>query len=311
MSKACDQDVRGSSWRKMFVTLLLLIYDLPGVYSGGREGGGVFRRGPRSHSPHVANELVDIGVISACVKDKFHRFIDRVNFEAKGKWKRRIRFLLLRYKCTDPSNEIPYDFDNIKGYPAVVADSKTVKFTRSTYINQLHDLVRPNARLLVVDIDLRMTDSVLTNVVNIVSPGTVYFPIMWGVYSPKHLARVEKELKTSVEPFSQWHGIWLTYSYGMFAIHAKDLPHCRMNESFVGWGGEDVEFHGRLKHDPRITVVRENERGLIHTWHQKNCTQIVENPRYRISCLGSKYMKLGCVAAQLPLLSILYWLVLL
>jgi chondroitin sulfate synthase len=187
---------------------------------------------------------------------------------------------------------ISLELDNLHGYPLVVADSKLDKFTRSSNINQLHALIRPEARFLVVDIDMQLTEDVLKSVMKYVSPGVAYFPIVWSQYSPMHVARVPRVgVGGSISLDNR--GTWRQHGYGMYALHAQDLARFHMDESFVGWGGEDNEFHERVKRDPDMTIVREKERGLIHVWHDKNCSQVIENPLKRFSCLGSKAAYLG------------------
>ena len=239
------------------------------------------------------SELIDIGIVVSCVQKKFQRFVDRVEFKSRSTWMQRVNFLAIRYKCKDPMNEIHPDLDNIRGYPLRVIDSQLEKFTRSSNINQLHQLVRPNARFLVVDVDMQMTDEVLKHVLKYVEPGIIYFPIVWSKFSPKHVVRVQREMEKNIYAYSGWEGTWRIHGYGMYAIHSQDLKRFQMNESFVGWGGEDNEFYERVKRDPNMKIIREKERGLIHVWHNKNCSDVVTNPQKRFACLGSKAAYLG------------------
>ena len=243
----------------------------------------------------VSSELVDIGVVAACVPKKFQRFKDRIDFSSQTKWASRVRFLMIRYPCRNPSNVLSLDSTHMQGFPLVVADTIHENFTRSSYINQLHGLVRPQSRLLVVDVDMQMNVRVLQNSIKYVKPGTIYFPIVWSKYSPRLVARLQKEMAANILPYSGWEGAWRVHGFGMFVIHAEDLPRSRMNESFVGWGGEDNEFYMRMQATPGMTVVREREPGLVHVWHDKNCTQIVENPKKKFACMGSRATYLGYV----------------
>lgn len=242
-----------------------------------------------------AREDIDIGVVAGCIRNKFISFRDRIELTRNPKRRKQVRFLVIRYQCADPSEELPLESNSLANFPMVVADSTENKFTRSSNINQLYKLVRPGARLLVVDIDIHMKMELLKNVIKYTSPGHTYFPIMWSLYSPRHIAVIEEQSGQKVLPYSNWEGQWRVYSFGMFAMHARDLPRFPLNESFVGWGGEDLEFHARVRGSRSMQVVRKRERGLIHVWHEKNCSSIVEDPKQKFSCLGSKAAYLGYV----------------
>jgi hypothetical protein len=241
----------------------------------------------------VDNELIDIGIVAACVPKLFRRFVNRINFDMKGKWMRRIQFLVIRYKCTDPTVAMIELPDTIRGYPVVSSDSTVDLFTRSSNINQLYRLVRPNARLLVVDIDMLMTEEVLKSVLSLVKPGVAYFPIVWSKYSPKHVKRTQKEVQYRIPPFNLLGGMWRVYGFGMFCMHQQDLARFPMDESFKGWGGEDNEFFERVQRDASVTAVREQEKGLVHLWHDKVCSEILKDPKKRMSCLGSRASNMG------------------
>jgi hypothetical protein len=241
----------------------------------------------------LMKELIDIGVIATCVPRRFEHFVESFDFDTKKKWKARVRFLAIRYNCSNPSDHIPFESDNIRGYPLVVADSKLDEYSRSSYINQLHGMVRPKARLFVVDVDIKITSDALVNVLKYTFPGSIYFPVVWSKYSPKHVLRAQKERRHTILPFSIWEGYWRVNGYGMFAMHARDLPRFRMNESFVGWGGEDNDLYHRVRRDPNMTIVRKKEPGLIHAWHDKNCTEIAKDTKKYDDCQGSRAANLG------------------
>jgi hypothetical protein len=294
-------------WLSYYI-LFILLFCLPGFVHGNSAATKLFNafnsksksnskinatRSSVSVSVSEETDFIDIGIVAACVRKRFRRFVDRINFKTKTKWVKQVRFLVIRYQCKDPLDAMPLTTSTLRGYPLVVADSSADNFTRSSNINQLSRLVRPEARFLVVDVDMLMTEEVLKNVVKHVSPGVAYFPIVWSKYSPKLVARVSKEMGRSIFTYSGWEGAWRGYGYGMFALHAQDLARFPMNESFVGWGGEDNEFYDRVKRDPSMSVVRDRERGLVHLWHDKNCSRVVENPQKRFACLGSKAQYLG------------------
>jgi hypothetical protein len=59
------------------------------------------------------------------------------------------------------------------------------------------------------------------------------------------------------------------------------------------WGGEDNDFHARVKRDPNMTIIRQNEKGLLHMWHDRNCSLVVEFSEQKVACLASKATHLG------------------
>lgn len=212
-----------------------------------------------------------------------------------------MQFMLILYNCSTATKEKTVG-NTINGYPLITADSKVKRFTRSSNINQLRLMVRPTARFLVVDIDMRMTDMILENVLKYVKPGVAYFPIVWSKYSPRHIERVQRELHYKILRFTDQDGSWRIHGYGMYAMHANDLLRFPLDESFVGWGGEDNEFYKRVKNDPSMQVVRLEEKGLIHIWHDKNCSQIISDPHKKVSCLGSRAAYLGSPLSMMLLM---------
>jgi hypothetical protein len=278
-------------WRSCHWTLLLLVLCCLRVESHSTTQNTLF---PKKHDDKRKAELIDIGVITACVPKRFDKFVESIDFESK--WNSRVRFLAIRYNCTNPLDHISFESDNIRGYPLVVADSKLEQFSRSSYINQLHGMVRPRARLFVVDVDMKITSYALDNIVKYIQfPGSVYFPVVWSKYSPKYVLRAQKERNHTFLPFSIWEGYWRVNGYGMFAMHARDFARYRMNEFYVGWGGEDNELYDRVKRDPSVIIVRRKEPGLIHEWHDKNCTDIVHDPQRYNDCRSSTAANLGYV----------------
>lgn len=241
----------------------------------------------------LLDELIDIGIVAACVPKKLKLFKDRIDFASKWRWVDRVRFLMIRYECPGHVASDEVGAGILQGYPLVVATSSVLKFSRSSNINQMHKLVRHGARFLVVDVDMSLTASVLQNTLRYVKPGTVYFPIVWSKYSPRFVARVQREMTTNIFPYSGWEGAWRIHGFGMFALHQQDLARFPMNESFAGWGGEDNEFYERVKGGFNMSIVREKEPGLVHVWHDKNCSEIIQNPQKRFSCLGSRATYLG------------------
>jgi hypothetical protein len=112
--------------------------------------------------------------------------------------------------------------------------------------------------------------------------------------------------KQKLERYSDHRGHWRSYGTGMYVLSGPDAAHFKLDENFkgmysnrsaptivviafathdlnkssnylycppiyctVGWGGEDGNFYTLVK--AQRNIVREEEPGLIHTWHGKKC----------------------------------------
>jgi hypothetical protein len=118
---------------------------------------------------------------------------------------------------------------------------------------------------------------------------TAYFPIVWSAYNPHSIQLVQsflqqqQQLDTTTnsqlnnnvtqkwDEFSEHAGHWRPYGTGMYVIRGADARLLRYNTSFVGWGGEDVDFYNKTVKLRRS--IRRQETGLIHVWHVKTCTK--------------------------------------
>jgi len=147
-------------------------------------------------------------------------------------------------------------------------------------------MVRPGARVLLLDIDLSINDLALVNVLRNVHPGVVYFPVVWSLYSPESISYVEHATLSPVQAFSEDQGTWRKYGFGIVAIHADDVRKVQWDEAFEGWGGEDNAFHRSVETTPGLRIVRQNDEGLIHAFHEKHCSGVTK--RQKRACEGAK-----------------------
>jgi hypothetical protein len=159
-------------------------------------------------------------------------------------------------------------------------------FNRARVINTLFAASCRSADCLVttMDVDMNIVPSFFNNAMTFVqAKSSVYFPVVWSTYNPATVALVEKFLNQTIHLASIHNGSWRPYGYGMFCMSGADAHTFSLDESFVGWGGEDNEFFMRLQKDRHI--VRMQDKGLTHLWHAKNCDS-VDKSRY-IACVGS------------------------
>ena len=241
---------------------------------------------PDTHQ-HLRNSLnhvdykIDIGIVAACVPQRLSHFFN--NFKIGSKWMNKLRFIVIDYECEN-TTEYPMKVSGV-----ILEIYKTNRiYSRSSNINEIAKYVNPNNILLIVDVDMYVKELALENIQKYVVPNQVYFPIVWSKYSPKSIKIISETLQTNVWPFTSYEGIWRTWGYGMFAMHYDNLKHFKMDEKFTGWGGEDNDLHKRVKNALNITIIRKNERGLVHKWHPKICQKEVLNMKEKRACLGSK-----------------------
>ncbi len=117
---------------------------------------------------------------------------------------------------------------------------------------------------------------------------SAYFPIMFSAFDPESVELVDRVMpRIKRYEFSEHHGHWRKYSFGMYVVAGSDAARLSMDENFVGWGGEDNDFFARVSR--KLNIIRLHEPGLTHIWHPKHCDLggFVEKKWYT-ACLGSK-----------------------
>ena len=102
-----------------------------------------------------------------------------------------------------------------------------------------------------------------------------YFPIVFSAYPLSNGAPAEVK---------QGHGVWRTTGFGVVCIEAVDFAAAGGIATTRGqWGGEDTQFYGKILKGRRLEVVRAIDEGLLHRYHEMNCTGL--EPLQRIGCL--------------------------
>jgi len=126
-------------------------------------------------------------------------------------------------------------------------------FSRAKAVNALHAAAchSDDCVLACTDVDMRITSHFLRNALMLAFPGaSAYFPIMWSEFNPETTQLTDKFLPGSAKwVFTDHHGYWRKSSYGMYVIAGSDAKKLKMNEKFVGWGGEvrnHIVFHGGM-----------------------------------------------------------------
>ncbi|KAL3909827.1 MAG: hypothetical protein SGILL_007930, partial [Bacillariaceae sp.] len=153
-------------------------------------------------------------------------------------------------------------------------DDNLQEFSRAKAINALHRVTHHDDRSVFagIDVDLAVGPKFLRNAMTFPFPQTAaYFPIMWSQYNPETVDLVDEFMpKLKKSKFSEHHGHWRKFSFGMYVIAGSDAANLAMDETFVGWGGEDNDFFAKAKE--KLNIVRLHETGLTHVWHPKHCS---------------------------------------
>jgi len=164
------------------------------------------------------------------------------------------------------------------------------EFSRAKAVNALHRETYhgDTSVLALIDVDLSIQSKFLRNALTYPFPNaSAYFPIMFSAYDPDSVELVDQLMPRNKHyTFSEHHGHWRKYSFGMYVIAGSDAAHLYMDESFIGWGGEDNDFFSRIS--SKLNIIRLHEPGLTHKWHPKHCDlgAFVEK-KYYTACIGS------------------------
>jgi hypothetical protein len=223
---------------------------------------------------------LDIGVPLCGQDDKLVEFVASLGSsirkfrELKGDMAIDFRLLVTRY----PDEDTTASFHTKLAEKVSLASDKVIfapaldtQFHRAVAVNVLHKHTRHDADsiLAIIDVDLQVGAHFFVNAMNFVSTGIVYFPIVWSQFRPSNVKLVETVLGPLPE-FHEHNGLWRNFGYGIYALSGLDANETLMDESFVGWGGEDNDFYARVQ-ARNMVVVRESEHDLVHVWHSKYC----------------------------------------
>ncbi|KAG7345419.1 chondroitin N-acetylgalactosaminyltransferase [Nitzschia inconspicua] len=215
-----------------------------------------------------------------------------------------IRLLVTRFSFDNPS---PKDADQLEEFRRkltkaaglqgigdevvfVPVNSTNNQFSRSKAINALHQSAHHDDRsvLAVLDVDMSVGSKFLRNALTFPFPqAAAFFPVVWSEFNPESVKLIEQFHPGSTRlPFSNHRGQWRQFGFGIYAITGSDACRLSLDESFVGWGGEDVDFFATVR--KQLNVIRLRETGLTHVWHEKRCESggFVEE-KFMRACIGS------------------------
>ena len=149
----------------------------------------------------------------------------------------------------------------------VVEGGPSNRYTRSRAFEKGMSQLDNNDLAFLCDVDLNVYRAFLQRCRRSAVQGKmVYFPEMFKLYNMKY---VYWDSTPPRNPgLNRKHGFWEYYSYGMACMYKSDYS--TMDQSLVGWGGEDVDFITKtLK--KKLEVFRAPDTGLVHRWHSNPC----------------------------------------
>ena len=140
-------------------------------------------------------------------------------------------------------------------------------FTRAKAFEGGMGVLGNNDLAFLCDVDLNVNRKFLQRCRRSAIQGKmVYFPEMFKLYNMNYVYRHRKPPR-KIE-LTRKHGFWEYYSYGMACMYKSDYS--TMDQSLVGWGGEDVDFIAKtLK--KKLEVFRAPDTALVHRWHSNPC----------------------------------------
>lgn len=172
-------------------------------------------------------------------------------------------------------------------------------FARGRALNRLHQTSCPeedNCTVVGMDVDMDITGEYWANVLRLVVPQeTAYFPVVWNSYDPESYRQKGHENK-GIGNLNLNHnyetGFFRATGFGMYALSGVDAHRYQFNTRQKGWGGEDVKFKELI--EKHLTVIRKNENGLSHIWHDKakSCAD-VGSQSFKAKCLATKSISDG------------------
>jgi len=241
----------------------------------------------------VSPPTLDIGIPWGCSVDKLTTFLKHFPVDIHPSLDAR---LLITNFQTCKNSRSPNKLDvadiirkyankKLKHYRVIDVPGS---FQRAHGCNVLHDHARDSSILTILDVDMRVQKLYFRRSLTFASKqSSIYTPIAWSRFNPLATRRVSKyrheDPKVLDVVGSTQGGKWRVWGAGNYAISGSDAKKLRMNEKFLGWGGEDDDFLARAS--KVLNVVRARDPYIVHNWHPKDCSKT--EGKKRIACIGS------------------------
>ncbi|CAF4796132.1 unnamed protein product [Rotaria sp. Silwood1] len=176
-----------------------------------------------------------------------------------------------------------------------IINSNQTSYNRGLGRQLASKLFTNNQLLFFLDADLIFTGQALDNTRRLmihqlsISSCTVYFPIIFSVFSHRSVANDDSMIDVNSK-----NGLFSIYGFGNVAVRKQDLDDIGGWETNNDdWGMEDVNLFQRFSDSSsECYVFRAVEPGLRHYYHKKMCNGIVNKVREQM-CLDADAILIG------------------
>jgi hypothetical protein len=176
-----------------------------------------------------------------------------------------------------------------------IKDMKSTSFSRAKALNTLtkNACGSENCYFSMMDVDMEIKPSFIENMIRYLkSEQDIYYPIVWSEYDPVAVLAAET-IFGKQRPYTEQRGMWRKGGYGMWAMKGARVRELKVeNRTASKWGGEDNELFAMVK-SKYFNIVRENEPGLIHKWHDKVCSSEFVDEDFVRNCIAARDMVSG------------------
>lgn len=183
-------------------------------------------------------------------------------------------------------------------------------FSRASALQKAVNALSDVDLMLFIDVDIVFDQTFLERVrKNTVIGRSVYFPILYSLYSPKLLdIGLQSYANTSFSYFTgnqtdANRGFWRQFGFGIASMYKADYEALGgFNLKITGWGTEDVTFFNNIIDKHNRKIVRSVDPGLIHVFHEVKCDSKELDSEQKAMCLGTKGSTLGSMQSLQKLL---------
>ncbi|XP_066149870.1 chondroitin sulfate synthase 1 [Euwallacea fornicatus] len=183
----------------------------------------------------------------------------------------------------------------------VVLGDPNKPFSRASALQRAVNILSRTELVLFIDVDIVFDTGFLQRVrQNTVLGKSVYFPILYSLYSPKLLnIGLQTYADTSFSYFTgnqtdSNRGFWRQFGFGIASMYKMDYEELGgYNVKITGWGTEDVTFFDNIVSKHSHKIVRCVDPGLIHVFHEVNCDSKSLDAGQFTMCLGTRASTLG------------------
>ena len=240
------------------------------------------------NSKSVVNKLIEPVHIILTVKDRkeaLENFLNNINLI------RQFKLNLSVHLAIFDNLQLPNKYQNTTAFNWITTYRLSGNHSRSNGIDYIARKLSGNPIIFIADVDINVNrEAIYRLIANSADRLTVFLPIVWSLYNPQ-LAPNHLSKKFEI---SEHEGYWRRYGYGIMGMRLATFKYLDYyNWSNRGWGGEDTHFMEKARDDNTVTVFRAVENGIVHNWHDKDCTGLTGT--HHVYCQWSRAQNEGTV----------------